>query len=603
MVITWQHTDESGRCLRARIRVKSLETGACVGPQAVYALGEQRQAELSRFLGLFYTFEADTPAGRVTFAGTGSGLGKTPFPVEERMLATWAWAVSEEARSGHAPAWELALAWQRDEGGRCEKLTVYLSGFAEAFACDGQPAALGRQPLTPDQLALLYDWHDRFQSTPAERFELSGRGTGMPDEADRAAIGRYAQSLFAALAAVAPDAAGALVKPLVTAPYVRFDNWSPDSRWLAYWLSSQADVDSQFPYAMPGGTLHFANVQTGETCAAPQFHPATDRQALVEWSEDGAAVVLMIDEVFKGLPCQAGPFALLPDYTPAEQGRPDPALSPGGRYQAATALLSSSENGVLTFETILTDTVEMRAVQSVRWQISDRLGDYGLGGEWASPTQFLIYETLAHGPLLIDVDQGVIPALTDLFSLQEIPSILNSPEGYGLEAQVAPGPEPDTYHLVVSGVGLEANFPPAMLYHAKSGVVEILPYRDVWGFSTRYEWLFLYETVEHEGYESGYHLWMRRLEDVGDDWRLIAPKQDHVLWSADEGQMAFTQNETALVWQTFPAGEPLGRWDTSPYSARPEAFSPDGHYLVLVSNLPGLWQYALFLLERPQGSP
>jgi hypothetical protein len=83
----------------------------------------------------------------------------------------------------------------------------------------------------------------------------------------------------------------------------------------------------------------------------------------------------------------------------------------------------------------------------------------------------------------------------------------------------------------------------------------------------------------------------------------LAPAFDYLLWQTDESEMAFTQNETSVVWQTFPAGEPLGRWHTDRYWVLPLAFSPDGRYLALVGNQPGLWQYGLFVLERLEGSP
>jgi hypothetical protein len=422
-----------------------------------------------------------------------------------------------------------------------------------------------------------------------------------PDEAGQGAVERYAQGLYAVLAALAPGAAGTPVEPFAAAAYIRFEGWSPDSRWLAYWLSSQEDVDHQLPGAMPGGTLHFADVATGQTCAAPQFHSETDQAACVDWVVDGRVVVVMGGQAFQGAPCQSKPFAALADYAPAGEAPPGPALSPDGRQRAATALVSSA-NGVLTFQTILTDTVEMRPVQSVRWQIDERLGDYGLGGQWVSRTQFLIYETLDKGPLLVDVQRGTIPVLTDLFGMNAIPSILGE-EAYSLHATAAPSVEPDMFHLAISGVGSEGNFPPVRLYHAESELVETLPYQKVWGFSAKYKWLFLYEGVDQAGHEIGYNLWARRLEDTGGAWRLLAPAFDYLLWQTDESEMAFTQNETSVVWQTFPAGEPLGRWHTDRYWVLPLAFSPDGRYLALVGNQPGLWQYGLFVLERLEGSP
>src|SRR5687767_4489759 len=44
------------------------------------------------------------------------------------------------------------------------------------------------------------------------------------------------------------------ITPLVTAPYLEFGSWSPDSQWIAYWVSSQEDVQQATNF-MPGGTL------------------------------------------------------------------------------------------------------------------------------------------------------------------------------------------------------------------------------------------------------------------------------------------------------------------------------------------------------------
>jgi hypothetical protein len=197
----------------------------------------------------------------------------------------------------------------------------------------------------------------------------------------------------------------------------------------------------------------------------------------------------------------------------------------------------------------------------------------------------------------MDVNRGANPVLTELFRMEKIPSILDKDE-YGLQAIAAPAIEPDTFHLAVYGVGLEGNFPPAKLYHAESDAVETLPFRKVWGFSSDDEWLFLFEGVYIGGYEAGYHLWARRVEDMGGKWRLIAPSMDYVLWREDESEMAFVQNETTVVRKTFPQGEPVGRWHTGGYWAQPVAFSPDGRYLVGLGNKPGEWQYGLFMLRR-----
>jgi hypothetical protein len=62
--------------------------------------------------------------------------------------------------------------------------------------------------------------------------------------------------------------------------------------------------------------------------------------------------------------------------------------------------------------------------------------------------------------------------------------------------------------------------------------------------------------------------------------------------------MAFSDEEI-VTWQTFPDARIIGRWDTGQFSTRPVAWSPDSRFLVTEGNVPGLWQYGLFVLERP----
>lgn len=55
--ITWQHTDESGRCRRARVGRDWLEVSACEGDSvAVYPLPAERQAELLQFSSAYAGF-------------------------------------------------------------------------------------------------------------------------------------------------------------------------------------------------------------------------------------------------------------------------------------------------------------------------------------------------------------------------------------------------------------------------------------------------------------------------------------------------------------------------------------------------------------------
>lgn len=247
----------------------------------------------------------------------------------------------------------------------------------------------------------------------------------------------------------------------------------------------------------------------------------------------------------------------------------------------------------------VTATNDTQPLQRLIWRIDERLGEYGLGGEWISRDQVLIYETLAEGPLIRDIEQGVISVLADLFGVQEIPSILDE-KGYGLMAIAAPGVEPDTFHLLLGGVGLEGNFPSVMLYHAESGLVETLPYRAVWWkpFSANHEWLLMDERPTVGGYET-HAIWVRRLEDTDGEWQLLASGVDSVLWTPDWTEMAFgnfSDREHLITWQTFPDAVLIGRWNTGQFWTHPVAWSPDGRHLITEGNVPGLWQYGLFVL-------
>lgn len=599
-IITW-HREDDHRCLQARIGREWLETGICEGETIVFALPEQYRLELETFLDTFYSFTADTKAGHLTFNGSNRGLNAVPFPAQERMVAYWAWVVYEEVSTGASPTWNQVFTWQKAENDRCQQLNVTLTGFVAALSCDNEELVeLGRDVLGAEDLAQFYGWIDSLAVTNTADFNLVGSGSVPINPDQETAIDIFAQNQFARLAVNTAEAGGVTVEPLTKAAYFTVAGWSADSRWLAYWASSQADVDEWQPYTMPGGTLHFADTTTGEICAADTVHTATDREAIVYWLPENEVVVVLPGGAFVGRPCES--FALLLDFVPPQpKVASDPALSPDGRYRTFSRDTTTEDGTTLTVTTTIVDLLSGVEVATSTWQRRGGLwglGELGLGGMWLSATQFLIHDTLGAGPLIMDVERGTTPVLTGLPGLslaQPDPA-----EETGLWVMAAPGMEPDTFSLVISGMGIEAGFTPVVLYHAAAGQSETLPFHHVWNFSSSYEWLFLYETV-NIGANEGYNIWGRRLADIGGEWHLIAPVADYLAWREDGSEIAYIQNENRVIWQTFPTLERIGTWHTGPYWVHPvpSSFSPDGRFLVVQGNRPhGTWQYGLFLLER-----
>jgi hypothetical protein len=371
---------------------------------------------------------------------------------------------------------------------------------------------------------------------------------------------------------------------LATAAYIVVDDWSVDGQWLAYWLSSTADVDNTQPYTSPGGRLYVTNAHTGQSCALPHFHATAAGQFSLEWQPDNNLIVHNREtyQQWRLRPCQPGTFPV-PAQPPPERVF-DGGLSPNGRFRITTELQDEADN-ILTFVTSLshTDGVE---ITSLTWHTYEAKGEWDLGGDWVSPGQFLIRRSL-DGPLLLDAARPgqVINVQRDLFGLKTVRE--------DVTISAAPGADADSYRLLLNFWGDQED---VQLFHAATGLVEMLPYTEPWWppFTPDGQWLLLQE-------ESANNLWARPAADVGGAWRLVATGAADTLWHRDGAQMAFSsrlpQGIRGITWQTFPDAELIGQWPTVPYQVRPVGWSPDGRFLVAVGPQSGRWQYALFVFE------
>lgn len=393
------------------------------------------------------------------------------------------------------------------------------------------------------------------------------------------------------------------VEPVATAAFITQQMaFSPDGAWLAYWASSQTDVDNQLPYTSPGGTLHLLNMWTGMLCVVEDMHTEFAGEGVLLWETDASLLVTIGDETVAGEPCQPGPFTsaeLPPAVEPV-----DPALSADGATRIETEFIVA-EDGIRQYETRLVDTDDDAILAETAWLIDERLGDYNdwLGGEWVSPTQFVIYETLTQGPLLLDADAGVVSVLVDLLGMDvdEIPSILNE-EGFNLAVRPIPGEKTDAYRLITYGIGSEGNFPLTQLYHAATDTVETLPYTHMWWTPVVGDWLIADARPIVDDYEQ-MALWRRRIDDIDGKWEPLADNVDATLFSEDDAQLVWTHDEEKLVWQAF--GDELeifGRYDAAPFWVTPVLFSADGNFIAAIGIRPGRPENGLFILRADQFS-
>jgi hypothetical protein len=297
---------------------------------------------------------------------------------------------------------------------------------------------------------------------------------------------------------------------------------------------------------------------------------------------------------------------------PAPTGFPStyPEFSYGGQIRAETRQVDS-QGGILTFETRLIPSGGGLPLVVKIWKIDERLDSYEdfLGGEWISPGEFLINETLDEGPLILDEFGEVTSVLKDLLHISEIPSVLDQ-GGYRLVAAAIPGDSPSggtgtgNYHLLVYGAGNEAEFPDVRLYHGEYDLVETLPFRYFHDFSPDNKWLVMDLRPTIDGNEAS-ALYFRPLELVEGDWTLLAYNLDSLAWNDQWSAVAYNSGED-ISWQDFPDLNLLGVWQTPGYVAQLSSganFSADSCRLAFAGARQGEisgeeGDYALFVVDR-----
>lgn len=385
------------------------------------------------------------------------------------------------------------------------------------------------------------------------------------------------------------------IEPVATAPAIRVDSWSPNSDWLAYWLS--AEIPQVF-YPWPPGDLHFLNVRTGQTCSYPEVVALGNSDHLA-WQSNGSVQIILPSSqlAYQGLPCQ-GNFPIV--YRP-EIGEMNSILSLAGGYRASTVSRAEAD-GTLSAVTTITRVATGKVESTINWKHRGGEGELGTGGQWLIEGLFLIYESLDQGPLLITVGQGTVHVAQELFRVSPVVGQPGQNDLVTLRAAGAVVTGTNTYHIALFGLGMEAAFPPIRLYHSETGKVEEIPFRYLWtpAFSPDGRWLLLDERPIKGGYES-YALWIRPVDPVGSEARALITSSlsdgsPYALWSADWKRVAFGFPGRVSVY-TFPEGVQIGSWMTDAYGTVPRAWSPGGKSLAVEGYIPGVQQQALFVIR------
>jgi hypothetical protein len=391
-----------------------------------------------------------------------------------------------------------------------------------------------------------------------------------------------------------PSPEGPSVQPIAVAPLARVYNFSPNSETLAYWVAIDAP---EVGFDNPAGQLHFLNVHTDQACLNQDTLGYSTRFL---WLLDGSFSVFTSDGVRTGTPCKDG-LTTVTDTTQLETNAPDLTLSPDGQYRASTIKRGDAKDGLLDLETRIVAVATGQTKNIVRWIIDERVTgpgeQMGLGGEWIGQDQFLIYQSIDQGPLLVKVGGKTVQVAPELFSVPAVPPSTD----LILAARGASVAGSNTYHIILSGgSGSDADFPSISLYHSDTGEVEILPYKHTWEpvFSPDGHWLLLDERPRNNGHES-YALWARAVDPAGSQLHKLGEGDAlSVAWSPSWREVALGDVGRISVL-TFPEGVEKGAWATGDYSAIPRAWSPDGNFLAIEGYVSDVRQQAVFVVPAP----
>ena len=199
-LVSWQ----SENCDLAVVSISGFSSGACGGSLALSPWQQGKIPDVMlEFIDRYAAFDAETPAGKLVFNGTGMN---TATPAEQRAIAEWTKRQFLAVQSGRADTGQLVFAYSRSGGfaGFCDEVSVYLDGSVNVTNCKGRNVDFR---LNATQLELIYAWYDGLKpidyshTDPATadamtiKLEMKGHGQKSADDAKIRAIVQFAADL------------------------------------------------------------------------------------------------------------------------------------------------------------------------------------------------------------------------------------------------------------------------------------------------------------------------------------------------------------------------------------------------------------------------
>ncbi len=374
---------------------------------------------------------------------------------------------------------------------------------------------------------------------------------------------------------ISPDA----INPLVAESRLRFDSWSSDSQWIAYWLADGDDLPAH---------LAFINVRTNKICQHKEIRADGIESRNVRWLENGNAIVFQDPKGTRlgGIPC--GVFSLVENNTTLV--KEDDDISPNGNYRADT-IISGWEEQLIHNVTTITEISTNQIAATVKWDGSPHA--WAESG-WLNNELYLVGLDIYQGALYVSALDGKVGnVVSDLLGM-DVQDI-----GYlsrvGRYMDTAKG----DYHLLIER-SKESPLP-LLLYHSELDLIEELPFYRSWihhglTFSSDGKWLFLFYPSSQQNETDD--LWIRSVDPPENAASQLAGDKGFAGFdlSNEADKMAIIDHSHVYI-MNFPDGEIISLWGASGYDISSVCWSPDGSRLAMQGFPTGSQPEALFVVE------